>query len=193
MNENELENVPDETLEQILEPVPDQDPDLPPADPADEAQPGSPVNTGVPDIPPEPNGTEEEPAEGTPPQDEASPSGAGEEQTDGERGAGEDGETEPGADEETGGGSITHVTVIHPPSQQVIYYADEESEYHVTVDNAEDSPVPVAIMETRVETVKEPGIMEKRLEDYTVTEGLLLLILSVLVIRMLFDYGRRFI
>lgn len=88
---------------------------------------------------------------------------------------------------EDGGGNVTNVTIVRPPMQQITYYADEDAEYHVTVENDEDAPVPVII----VESVKEPGIMEKRFEDYTVTEGLLLCILIVLLLYIVLDYGRR--
>lgn len=84
-------------------------------------------------------------------------------------------------------------------SAQIVYQIDPDAQYHAVIDNTGDDPVPVTvtqeepvpvvITETLIE--KEPGIMEKRLEDYTVTEGLLLLILIVLVLNLAFNYGRR--
>ncbi len=101
-----------------------------------------------------------------------------------------DGDTEETGEDENG--SITNITIVRPPAQ-IAYNmtADTDATYHVTVENEPDAPVPVVIAETLVETEREPGIMEKRLEDYSVTEGLLLCILIVLILRMILDYGRR--
>lgn len=93
--------------------------------------------------------------------------------------------------EEDGDGSTTNITIIRPPAQ-ITYNtsADTEATYHVTVENETDAPVPVLVTETLIEP--DPGIMEKKLEDYTVTEALLLLILITLWLRIIFDYfGRR--
>ncbi len=72
----------------------------------------------------------------------------------------------------------------------VIFQADTDATYNAVVVNPENEPVPVLVTGSLIE--KEPGIMDKRLEDYSVAEALLLLILVSLWLRMLFDYlGRR--
>ena len=96
---------------------------------------------------------------------------------------------EPGT--EDGDGSTTNITIIRPPAQ-ITYNTsvDTEATYHATIENETGSPVPVLVTETLIEP--DPGIMEKKLEDYTVTEALLLLILITLWLRIIFDYfGRR--
>lgn len=94
--------------------------------------------------------------------------------------------------EESDGNGVTNVTVIHPPARQIFYNynADVDATYHSLIENDESSPVPVLVTGSLIE--KDPGIMDKRLEDYTVMEALLLLILITLWLRMVFDYlGRR--
>ena len=94
---------------------------------------------------------------------------------------------------EDGDGSTTNITIIRPPAQ-ITYNtsADPEATYHTMIENGTDSPVPVLVTETLIEADPVPGIMEKKLEDYTVTEALLLLILITLWLRIIFDYfGRR--
>ncbi len=98
---------------------------------------------------------------------------------------------EPGTEEDGDGNTTNNITIIRPPAQ-ITYNTsvDTEATYHVTVENETGSPVPVLVTETLVED--PPGIMEKKLEDYTVTEALLLLILITLWLRIIFDYfGRR--
>lgn len=101
--------------------------------------------------------------------------------------------------ENTGDGEHPEDGEAAEPSQ-IVFQIDPDAQYHAVIENAEDDPVPVTVMqedpfpviitETLIE--KDPGIMEKRLEDYTVTEALLLMILITLWLRMLFDYfGRR--
>ncbi len=106
--------------------------------------------------------------------------------------AGDQTEGDPAA-EETGDGEEsggTNITIVRPPAQITYQYQiDEDTTYHVDIQNDTTSPVPVLVTETLIE--KEPGIMDKRLEDYTVTEGLLLLILLVLALRFVVDLGRR--
>lgn len=97
------------------------------------------------------------------------------------------------ADEEsdTGEGNVTNITIVRPPVQ-ITYQADGDTTYHVDVENSTADPVPVLVTESLIGTEPELGIMEKKLADYTATEGLLLLILLTLWLRMLFDYlGRR--
>ncbi len=99
---------------------------------------------------------------------------------------------EPAAEETENGeqGGETNITIVRPPAQITYQYQiDEDTTYHVDIQNDTTSPVPVLVTETLIE--KEPGIMDKRLEDYTVTEGLLLLILLVLALRFVVDLGRR--
>lgn len=101
--------------------------------------------------------------------------------------------------ENTGDGASLEGGEAAEPSL-IVYQIDPDAQYHAVIDNSEDDPVPVSVMqedpfpvivtETLIE--KEPGIMEKHLEDYTVTEALLLMILITLWLRILFDYfGRR--
>lgn len=143
----------------------------------------------------EPDAAEGEPDTVLTPEPETTPvpneTGTDAENENNEADAGTDMETGEETDTgEEGDGTVTNVTIVRPPVQ-ITYQADTEASYHVTVENEPDMPVPVVITETLVETEHEPGIMEKRLEDYTVTEGLLLCILLVLILRMIFDYGRR--
>lgn len=118
-----------------------------------------------------------------------------------------EGETDGETDEETGQEGAEEGET--GGSAQIVYQIDPDAQYHAVIDNTpeesvpvtvlqeepvpvtvlQEEPVPVVIAETLIE--KDPGIMEKRLEDYTVTEGLLLLILIVLVLNLVFNYGRR--
>ncbi|MDE5818841.1 MAG: hypothetical protein K2N41_04115 [Lachnospiraceae bacterium] len=186
--------------DEILEPTPETAPDMPgqsdpsPAETNNDTESANLVNTGLPELSGDPvNEEKDETLEEISPQDDAAVSPEptpgvddqeqiGEDQTDEETDTGEDVEAEDD-------GGTTNITIIRPPVQ-ITYQADEDATYHTIIDNAETDPVPVVVVETLIE--KELGIMDKRLEDYTVTEGLLLFILLTLWLRMIFDYsGRR--
>lgn len=175
---------------EILEPTPEAVPDMPgqsdpsPADSANDTPPANSVNTGLSELSGDPvNEEKDETLEEISSNDDLDTS-----VTEGEISGDEQ---EPGDDEEPGDdSSVTNVTVIHPPAQQIIYQLDDDATYHTIIDNDEVHPVPVLVMESLIE--KDCGVMEKRLEDYTVTEAMLLLIWITLLLRMVFDYlGRR--
>ncbi|MBD5530599.1 MAG: hypothetical protein HDQ98_00130 [Lachnospiraceae bacterium] len=169
------------------EPTPAAAPDPAPADSANDTPPANPVNTGVPETSQDysDDQKEEDLDEIQDDLDEINEILEEMEQQDGEV----NNESETG-EEEQEKGSITNITVIHPPVQQITYQADVEAIYHSLIENDESDPVPVLVTESLIE--KDPGIMDKRLEDYSVTEALLLLILITLWLRMIFDYfGRR--
>lgn len=179
MEEEQLQSTPELTSE----PVPDNvgQPDPAPAETDDNAPAENPVNTGLPEPTPEPGidsnyeNLEKNDADGEAEDQTVSDS---------------DGETDNGEEME-GDGSVTNITIVRPPAQ-IMYNtsADTEATYHVTVENGAAAPVPVLVTETLIEP--SPGIMDKKLEDYSVTEALLLLILLTLWLRMIFDYfGRR--
>lgn len=185
MEENEI-------LESSPElPAAEGDPDMPgqsdpsPANPANDTPPANPVNTGLSGTPQDQeNEKKDETIEEIPQENDEISSGISDQEQ-------VEGDPDPGDEQETGDdSSVTNVTVIHPPTQQIIYQMDEETVYHMIIDNGEVHPVPVLVTGSLIE--KDPGIMDKRLEDYTVTEAMLLLIWITLLIRMIFDYfGRR--
>lgn len=178
MNDNEQE-----TVQELPENPADVDTDQP--DTPEAAEPDVPESEADTVLTPEPDET------GTDAENGEADTGTDTENENNEADAGMDTETGEETDTgEEGDGTVTNVTIVRPPVQ-ITYQADTEASYHVIVENEPDMPVPVVITETLAETEHEPGIMEKRLEDYTVTEGLLLCILIVLILRMIFDYGRR--
>lgn len=184
MEEEQLQPTPEATPEPTPDPVPDNvgQTDPAPAETDDDAFSENLANTGLPEPTPDPeNNFNDENAEENVKVEDQEQTGY-DDQTDGETDT-----------EEEGGGSTTNITIIRPPAQ-ITYNTntDPEATYHATIENETDSPVPVLVTETLIEPDPVPGIMEKKLEDYTVTEALLLLILLTLWLRMIFDYfGRR--
>lgn len=175
-----LPEVPPEAVDAVTGPLPE--PDV--------------SEVSAPDVPVTSSGQESVPEQLTVPEDSAGEENnsdlSGEEAEDGT-----DAETAGETDGETGG--YVSGSGEMEVSDLIVYQIDPDAQYHTLIDNSGDDPVPVTVMqedpvpvviaETLIE--KEPGIMEKRLEDYTVTEGLLLLILIALVLNLVFNYGRR--
>ena len=193
--------------DEILEPMPAAAPDPTPADPANDTHPANPVTTGLPELPQDhlddqkDENSEQIPSHEDPFEDESDPTPT---ETNNDMESAnpvntglpeipqdqEDDQNDENLEENEDDNSVTNVTVIHPPAQQITYQMDDEAIYHMIIDNGEAHPVPVLVTESLIE--KDPGIMEKRLEDYTVTEAMLLLIWITLLLRMIFDYlGRR--
>lgn len=171
----------DEILGQTPEDVPAAAPDPSPAG-TNNMESETPVDTGLPETPQDhydgQNGENHENNSETSSSDD-------EENESSDQGSEED-------KEEGDGSGVTNVTVIHPPARQIFYNynVDVDAIYRSLIENDESSPVPVLVTGSLIE--KDPGIMDKRLEDYSVTEALLLLILITLWLRMVFDYlGRR--
>lgn len=87
----------------------------------------------------------------------------------------ETGEATTGDTGDNGGGSTGNIYVTCKCPEFKYHFFDKflEQTYSVEVVN------------------EEPNIMTKPLADYTPTEGLLLIIVVILLIRLIFDYGRR--